>query len=254
MSVTSRSAVELFHLVFLRALTARLEDKALVSLKGGCNLRFFFGSVRMSEDIDFDAAVMSKASLKKKVDGLLAAPVVVAPLRARGLKIADVSAPKQTDTTQRWKCGIEIEELGHLVRTKIEFSRRGRIDGAVFEAVPASFAATHGLPPFLATHYPVLPAVIQKIHALNGRTQPQARDVFDLYHLFPLLTSRPALTASDRTQVAAAVARVTSISFDDYASQVVAYLESEHEDLFASRASWDLMQTTVVERLEGLAA
>jgi hypothetical protein len=46
---TTRQAVETFHLVFLRALVAKGEHKALIALKGGCNLRFYFGSVRYSE-------------------------------------------------------------------------------------------------------------------------------------------------------------------------------------------------------------
>jgi hypothetical protein len=48
-ALSVRQSTELFHLVFLRALVAKGEDKALVALKGGCNLRFFFGSVRYSE-------------------------------------------------------------------------------------------------------------------------------------------------------------------------------------------------------------
>jgi hypothetical protein len=50
-------------------------------LKGGSNLRFFFRSVRYSEDIDFDVIVVAKGTLKKKVDRLLRSPTVIAPLR-----------------------------------------------------------------------------------------------------------------------------------------------------------------------------
>jgi hypothetical protein len=46
---SARQHVEFFHLVFLRALVARGEDKGLFALKGGSNLRFFFRSVRYSE-------------------------------------------------------------------------------------------------------------------------------------------------------------------------------------------------------------
>jgi hypothetical protein len=46
--VGPRQSVELFHLVFLRALFATAEDRERVALKGGCNLRFYFGSVRYS--------------------------------------------------------------------------------------------------------------------------------------------------------------------------------------------------------------
>ena len=57
MAWTVRQVVEMFHLVFLRALVAKGDDKALFALKGGCNLRFYFGSLRYSEDIDFAQAL-----------------------------------------------------------------------------------------------------------------------------------------------------------------------------------------------------
>jgi hypothetical protein len=43
-----RQAIEIFHLLFLRAFGARV-DKALFALKGGCNLRFFLKSIRYSK-------------------------------------------------------------------------------------------------------------------------------------------------------------------------------------------------------------
>lgn len=95
MPLSPRQAIELFHLVFLRALVAKNEDRALVSLKGGCNLRFYFGSVRYSEDIDFDAVVISKDTLKNKVDRLLRSPMVSAPQaieHAMGVSFADYVA------------------------------------------------------------------------------------------------------------------------------------------------------------------
>ena len=48
---SDRQAVELFHLLFLRQLASGA-DRARIALKGGCNLRFYFGSVRYSEDLD----------------------------------------------------------------------------------------------------------------------------------------------------------------------------------------------------------
>ena len=61
MRLSARATVELFHLVFLRALVAKGEDKGLIALKGGCNLRFYF--------------------VKNKVDRLLRSPLVLAPSR-----------------------------------------------------------------------------------------------------------------------------------------------------------------------------
>jgi hypothetical protein len=119
MALTGRQCVEMFHLVFMRALLAKGEDKGLIALKGGCNLRFYFGSVRYSEDIDFDVVVIAKGTLKNKVERILASPLVVTPLKAKGIRIADVSAPKQTDTTQRWKLGLEADGVHAPLRTKI---------------------------------------------------------------------------------------------------------------------------------------
>jgi predicted nucleotidyltransferase component of viral defense system len=248
-ALTARQAVELFHLVFLRALVAKGEDKRLFALKGGCNLRFYFDSVRYSEDIDFDVTVIAKATLENKVGRLLRSPAVVAPLRAKGLDIVDVSAPKQTDTTQRWKAGLRGAGLPPL-RTKIEFSRRprGDIGGTEFEAVRSEVVRPYALPPFLATHYGTPAAIAQKIAALAQRGETQARDVFDL----DLLLSRPdarILPAEGEPFRARALERAMDVSFGDYKAGVVAYLDPDQADIYGDPDAWRAMQARVVERL-----
>ena len=253
MALSARQAIELFHLVFLRALVSKGEDKALIALKGGCNLRFYFASIRYSEDIDLDVVVLSKSTLKNKVDRLLLSPLVVAPLAAKGVRVVETSAPKQTDTTQRWKAGLRVDGIELPIRTKIEFSRRGAIEGAAFEGTERAVLRPYGLTPFLATHYTTHAAIAQKIHALAGRSEPQARDVFDLN----LLLARPdaeelRVNDAQRGWVPDAIERAMGVSFDDYASKVVAFLDPAQAGLFADRAAWDTMQGTVVERLEAL--
>jgi predicted nucleotidyltransferase component of viral defense system len=252
MAPSARQSVELFHLVFLRALVAKGEDKALFAVKGGCNLRFFFGSVRYSEDIDLDVVVVARSTLKNRIDRLLAGPTVVAPLRARGIVLGEISTPKQTETTQRWTVGLRVEGIPAELRTKIEFSRRDAIEGGVFEALDAELARAHALPPFPATHYGAPRAIAQKIQALAGRSQPQARDVFDLAHVFALPKVTVALTAHDRGLVPTAIDRAMAISFDEYSAQVVAYLAPDQRDLFASRDVWNATQDSVVSKLESL--
>jgi hypothetical protein len=252
--ISTRGAIEMFHLVFLRALVAKGEDKALIALKGGCNLRFYFASVRYSEDIDFDVVVIRKDTLQKKVETLLGSPLVTSPLKTKGIEIVDTSAPKQTDTTQRWKVGLRIDGIGVPVRTKIEFSRRkGGIEGAAFEATDGALLRPYGLTPILATHYTTHAAIGQKIHALAGRAEPQARDVFDLNLLFARTDADPlAMGDRERALLPEALERAMSISFDDYVSKVVAYLDPTQADLFANRGAWDAMQEAVVGRLEAL--
>lgn len=251
--LSPRQVVELFHLLFLRALVAKGDDKGLIALKGGSNLRFYFGSVRYSEDIDLDVVVIGKDTLKHKVDRLLRSPALRTPLRAHGIEVVDTSAPKQTDTTQRWKAGLRVIGSDAAVRTKIEFSRRDAIHGAMFEATDRQVLRPYGLTPVLANHYGSAAAIAQKIHALAGRAEPQARDVFDL----SLLLARPeaadvVLDAAQKTWIPAAIERAMSVSFDDYVSKVVAYLEPQQAESFSDRATWGVMQDDVLSRLEVL--
>lgn len=253
MALTVRQSTELFHLVFLRALVAKGEDKGLIALKGGCNLRFFFGSVRYSEDMDLDVVVVAKETLKNKVDRLLKSPVVTAPLRTHGLTIVETSAPKQTETTQRWKVGLARAGDALPIRTKVEFSRRDGIEGTKYEAADREVLRPYGLTPVLAAHYTTATAIRQKIHALAGRTEPQARDVFDL----ALLLARPdaaklSLDEAAKKWLDEAIDHAMGLSFDEYASKVVAYLEPSHAEVYAGSEAWEAMQEDVVARLEAL--
>jgi len=250
---SARQSVEMFHLVFLRALIAKGEDKALIALKGGCNLRFYFGSVRYSEDIDFDVSVIAKDTLKNKVERLLQSPLITAPLKTQGVEITAVTAPKQTPTTQRWKVGLRAASISVPLRTKLEFSRRNALGETAFARIEPELLRPYGLPPFLATHYTTSAAITQKIHALAERAEPQARDLFDLNLLF----ARPeaaklALTAAQKPWLGAAIEHAFALSFDEYQAKVVAYLEPAHVELYADRGAWDTMQDAVIGYLEAL--
>lgn len=251
-ALTSRQVVEVFHLVFVRALFSDVTDKRLLAIKGGINLRFFFQSVRYSEDLDLDVIAMSKATLEKRIDRLLGSPAVVTPLRARGLTIQDISKPKQTETVQRWKCSIATLE-GSEDRTKIEFSRRAVKDIGTFESVDPEIANAYSIPSFLATHYGCADAVRQKIHALEGRSQTQPRDVFDLHLLFARTDAPTTLEAEARGWAEKAAENAAALTYDEYRSLVVAYLDPTHEATYASRAAWESLQSEVVERILALA-
>lgn len=250
--LTARKSVELFHLVFLRALFSELPDKRLVAVKGGINLRFYFHSVRFSEDIDLDVTTIAPGTLENKIDRLLASPKVVAPLAARGLAISDVGKPKQTGTAQKWKLGVTSAGAAHTERTKIEFSRRDALDTASYDAIDAAVANVYGLPTFLATHYQTADAVRQKVHALADRKETQPRDVFDL----SLLLSRPdapkKLDDEATEWIDAAVANAMTLGHADYSSLVVAYLDPEQADLYSPKEYWETMQLDVISKLEAM--
>lgn len=57
---------EVFHLEFLRWFGRKLEGRDY-ALKGGVNLRFFFRSIRYSEDMDLDIQKLGVERVKKTV-------------------------------------------------------------------------------------------------------------------------------------------------------------------------------------------
>jgi predicted nucleotidyltransferase component of viral defense system len=251
--LSTRECIECFHLVFLRALATRGEDKARIVLKGGSNLRFYFGSIRYSDDIDFDVSSLARETLKNKVDKLLQSPAIASPLRMMDLEVVEVSAPKQTDTTQRWKLGLRHPGSSAVTRTKLEFSRRtaSTMTGAQLGAVSTQLSAHYGVSAVLAMHYERGAAICQKIAALAGRTEPQARDVFDLSLLFAS-SETPTLDSHTKQALARAIENALSISYDDYASTVIGYLDPEQARPYEGRAAWDQMQESVLVRLLAL--
>src|SRR5262245_14046789 len=169
-------------------------------------MRFYFQSVRFSEDLDLDVVTMSKEALENRVDRLLVSPMIASPLKARGIVIQDISKPKQTDTVQRWKLEVASPSTSIRDRTKIEFSRRTTVESAVLERVDEQIAADYQLPPFLANHYKCADAVRQKVHALAERDLPQPRDVFDLHVLFARADAPTKLDEEAAAWIAPAVA------------------------------------------------
>jgi hypothetical protein len=77
--------LEFFHIALLDVLARRMEPSRYV-LKGGVNLRYFFGCQRYSEDIDLDLGSPPPWGLEKTIDGVLASPPLRALLRVGGLE------------------------------------------------------------------------------------------------------------------------------------------------------------------------
>jgi hypothetical protein len=251
--LSAREAVECFHLQLLRVLTSGA-DKGHFIVKGGCNLRFFFGSVRYSEDLDLDVEVIAKDTLKNKLKGVLSSPALLTPLRAKGLGVVDVSAPKQTDTTQRWKIGLTLAGSAVPLRTKVEFSRRegkAAASDTKVEAVDRTLAQRHELVAPLVRHYMGAAAKVQKLRALCGRPQTQARDVFDLQLLFSKSNAvSPIGDKALMAQLTDAIERVMSLSFGEFRAQVVAYLDPAYRDQYDSSDAWEQMQLDVIASIE----
>ena len=245
---TERQAIEIFHLQFLRAFSARV-DKALFVLKGGCNLRFYHRSVRYSEDMDLDIRTMAIGTLRSNVESVLEATAFRHSLRSQQLEVSQFTAPKQTQTTQRWKVTLRLLDQGSSIPTKIEFSRRAFDDGAMLASVEAELIRRYQLYPVLVQHYGTDAAFAQKIAALALRSETQARDIFDLKLLADAGGATGTLQKAQIEQLPRAIENAMSIGYEEFAGQVVAFLEPEHQADFRDRTSWESLQDQVVDTL-----
>ena len=245
----TQANIELFHLLFLRHLEGKL-DKKLYALKGGCNLRFFFKSIRYSEDIDFDVAIISKVTLENKVNKILASIDFKKILQSKGIEIIQENPAKQTETTQRWKILLRISGASIPIPTKIEFSRRKMDEGVLCSAIDSDIINQYNLYPIICNHYERDSAFLQKIKALIYRTETQARDIFDLKLL---LDQGASVKPNDFSQkdIILAIENAKGVNYFDFKGQVVAYLMDEYQEFYGSEEMWHAISTQVINALEG---
>jgi hypothetical protein len=245
--------IECFHLVLLRLLEARF-DRARWAVKGGVNLRAWFGSRRYSEDLDIDALGGQPHVLEEKVDKLLASRPFADLLATQGLALARSSKPNQTDTTQRWKFELRARGVSLPLHTRVEFSRRGtRDEEYVLEPVRPETVRPYGVPAPTVNHYTARSALRQKIQALAGRVETQARDVWDLDHLFRTSEADPRpLPPAMQRLLPDAIERAFALPFDAFKGQVLPYLAPEDQEVYGTPDSWARMRELVAERLTEL--
>lgn len=237
--------VEFFHLVFLDQLGRKL-DKRLYALKGGCNLRFFLGSIRYSQDIDLDVKTIRVTTLQKTVNSIFESPALDMLLRTLSLEIDHISQPKQTETTQRWKVQLKAK-TGTIFPTKIEFSRRGLEEPVEFEPIDASILNAYRIHPIFIPHYGPLLAFKQKIRALASRSETQARDIWDLFHLI----NAYRVKKEDDQYLTKACENACNIRFADFKNQVLAFFPPDLQTQYDHEA-WDKIQLKVIDCLESL--
>ena len=230
---------------------ARL-NRAHWVVKGGVNLRAWFGSRRYSEDLDLDALGSAPHVLRDKFHKILLGRPLADVLTSQGLEVVRVSQPKQTDTTQRWKIELKAAGVSIPLHTKVEFSRRGtRDEEYVLEPVRSDIVRPYGISAPTVNHYTARSAVRQKIHALASRAEPQARDIWDLDHLLRSTPADPRPLSRDvHRALPGALERAMSLGYDVFKAQVVPYLSDEDQATYATRDAWDRMRELVVERLE----
>jgi len=246
---------EAFHFCFLHRLL-KISDIDLYVLKGGVNLRFFFGSPRYSEDMDLDVVAGNVTTLRKNGYKILEDAAFQRSLRVFGIDAIDVNDPakaKHTETKQRFGCAL-ILGSGVRLPTKVEFSRRGDDpgDAAQVELIDTIIARPYRKLAYRCRHYKGSAAIAQKIHALAGRVVTQARDVFDLGILIRggHLGTAVAEGGLHDAPVQEAIDCLVRLRWDDYDGQVVEYLEGDSREEFGNRNAWVNLQNMVFESLQ----
>lgn len=103
------------------------------------------------------------------------------------------------------------------------------------------------LHPIFVPHYGPVTAFKQKIRALASRSETQARDIWDLFHLINAYN----IKEGDGAFLTKACENVCNISFSDFKDQVLAFFPIDLQSQY-SRESWDKIQLKVIESLESL--
>lgn len=240
-------AIECFHLSFLSVLPREFDQSGYV-LKGGANLRYFFGSERYSEDVDLDVVRLKDWQVREKVNRALDSQAIKFLLRASGFVIGEYTLPKQTATTQRWKVAFGPTGSPGSIRTKIEFSHRDLDPKRSLDPVPEPVVAGYAIRPPMVQHYEADAALEQKVFALAARSETQARDVFDLQLLLRRVDFDPDTVRPETVSLARN--RALELPYDAYRDQVLPFLEPELASLYGDPATWERMQIFVAGKLE----
>ena len=241
--------VELLHLVLLQVMPSYLPVSDY-AVKGGANLRLFYGSRRRSQDIDFDYLGTRFHVVEGAIDAALESRAFRDLLRVAGVTMSVPTKPKQTDTTRRWK--LQVDRPSAHLNTKIEFSAREADPEHAFETARSDLGREIGLRVVKAEHYLPPAAIRQKIRALAQRSQTEPRDVFDLDLLFATHADEIRQGDIDGATLTKAIEAALGIPYEAYRDLVIRYIEDEFVAIYGRPEVWTDMTLGVVERLERL--
>src|SRR5664280_740902 len=241
--------VELLHFALLQVLPSHLPVSDY-DVKGGANLRLFYGSRLRSQDIDFDYLGSRVEAVEAGLDAALASRAFRDPQQVAGVKMSEPTKPIQTDTTRCWKLLVEGPDA-HL-NTKMEFSAREADPEHAFETARDDLGREIGLRVVKAEHYLPPAAIRQKIRALAQRHESEPRDVFDLDLLLATHGGQIRPGEVDQVTLKRAIEAALSIPYETYEDLVVQYIEDDFVEIYGRPEVWTDMTLGVVDHLEGL--
>lgn len=243
-------------MLILRRLSG-IRKGAGIAVKGGVNLRLFFGSVRYSEDMDLDGTSQAADAIRASIIGMFEDRAFTRHLQMFGIRELDPGEGpnKDTETTFRYKFGVVVAGAIRYP-TKVEVSFRGRheADRLVSEAVQPEILRAYGMDGLEVRHYVREAAVRQKLDALGGRREAQARDVFDLHVL--VSDSAPDTLVHflakhlAHSRLKEAHARALAITYAEYQGQVFEFLSDDARAQYGTENVWDDMRLRAAALIE----
>jgi len=153
--------------------------KDQILLKGGFAMRVLLGSARYTKDIDLAACSELPTSvvqsfIRKSLDDIR---------RTGMIRDLQISEPKQTDTTLRWKVGGVVNS--HEVHFTIEVSRRNRVENENVQKVTYQCQpGNRGSIPIACINLTQMSEA--KFDCLKNPKREAPRDIYDLYMLIKM--------------------------------------------------------------------
>lgn len=265
----------------LMELMGNAVHKELV-LKGGLAMRAVHGSVRMTKDIDLDA---DGAFPRSTVHAIVTKSIRNA-LRAGLIENAQVSEPKQTETTMRWKIWGQVAGTQSPINLTIEISRRQRlVEGHIIEVdLPDSFVAHAGATrnaqtesmnksapghaaspkPEIAPNAPKVPKIrvmdsqaiaMTKVLALTDPRRTAPRDLYDLFVLIEAQVEPPIalLAGVPKPRLEEAVnelwGKIESMSYEMFSTEVLSVMPDVFAKAFGPQ-EFDGLRLTVATQVQ----
>lgn len=209
--------------------------------------------------MDLDGTAETSAAIRNCLKGIFEDSEFTRRLQRFGIRGLDPGEGpnKDTATTFRYKFGVIVGGgVRYPTKVEVSFRKRHAADHAVVEPPDAPILETYGLDALEVRHYVREAAVRQKIEALGGRREAQARDVFDLQVLLPgapteaLLQYLAEALRPDRLEEA--YSRALAISYREYEGQVFEFLGEQARSRYGAESAWDEIRLRVAALIENV--
>jgi hypothetical protein len=209
--------------------------------------------------MDLDGSAEWSPAIRSTISKIFESRGFQASLRELGLRGLDPGegVNKDTETVFRYKFRIIGRgEVHYPTKVEVSFRPPSASDHAISEPVADGFVSEYLGPgnSLVVRHYDRAAAVRQKLAALVGRSQVQARDVFDLQVLGFTKPGSPMVEHIvehvELGDLEAALDRTLEISFGEYDGQVVEFLSDDVRGELRTESAWDGIRLEVAQAIE----